>query len=382
MEYISRIAGFSCLPIDEKVFFFAYARDYFCVYDVTQNKQELIPINCNNYMECNKQLYHLVLANNDWILFVPRVAEDIILYNVKMHDLKYIKIPTPRCVSDFRFKPDEAKFCSGFSHGEFFYLLGVSYPGIVRINCNTLETIVIDDWIDNFERMVEKDYWGYISIGHYVSEGKAILPLACVPGFLFLDLTTNATDLQQVNIPYKDGMYGLSGDDNSGLWLTGVGENSNIICNIANGAKKELYVESENGDSHVFYPPILTSYGVFLVPIQHERIIYRLDSDSNCFRVWKEYDESEAVHLSGYSFMEPFVSGDKLILIDGWSFDWHVLDLKNNTEESFCINVSDNPIENMFWKRMLRENARQGNINYEGALSLKVLLNSLKARDI
>lgn len=378
MGYSNRVAAYSSIKVDNEIIFFAYNRNYICCHNMETHKTECYPIKCTDYFECAKQLYYIVLKNDDWVLFGPRVADNVLMFHVKTRELVELEIPNQN-FSDPRFIPNEAKFCTGFTHGEYFYLLGAGYPGILRISCLDLKIELIDDWLDGIRELMPTNYWGFISIGYSIIDNVAIMPLACARGLLYLDLLTLATRVEVLDGLEKDGIIGLSGNNLTGLWATGAGRNHDIITNIMTGKITTISIEKSINEQTIFYPPVLTSQGVFLVPMQGEKTVFYLDSENNIFREWKRYECGKGnFPLSGYSYMQPIIEDDKLILIDGETFIWHIINLRDKTENSFYIETTNQPEETDYWKHIISSNVKENHVLYEGQISIESFIDYIK----
>ena len=369
------IAGYSSIIDDKCIWFFAYSRNYLCCYNYKNGEKNIYPVS-NNFNDCDRQLYHTILTIDTWLLLIPRVANDIVLFNKETKEIHRMEIPRHKVVSSAKFLPDDAKFCSGFTYGRCFFLLGVAYPGIIKVNIDNFQIEIIDDWVDEVNKYIERDYIGYISLGVYINNDKAIISLMCVQGVLILDLKSLSTTIRLINGSHTGGMYGLSGDTKGNLWTTGFNDRDNTICCITDKTIINRYsIDDNNGKKHLFYPPVLTKNGVYLIPVQYEKCIYRLDEASKSFKKWIDYEQTKEMHsISGYSFMEPIVYNDKIVFVDGQNFEWHFVNDVNGEDYSFQIDVEYDVNEINYWKRRVKSTSKYGSIISEQRVSIDLFL--------
>lgn len=371
------IVGYSSIINDDCIWFFAYNRNYLCCFNYKKGEKSFYRVN-DSFDDCDRQLYHTILTIDSWLLLVPRVAEDIVLFNKESKEIHRLEIPRHKKISNDRFLPDDAKFCSGFTYGRCFFLLGVSFPGILKIDSDNFQIEIIDDWIDEVNKFIDREYIGYISLGYSINNDRAVIPLMCVQGVLILDLKSLTTSIRLIDGPHTGGVYSLSGDVNEGLWTTGFNDNDDTVCYILGKDIKRYSIEDIKGDIHLFYPPIIMANSVILVPVQYEKNIYKLDEESKTFRKWIRYDQIEnALSITGYSFMEPIVYNERILLVDGQNFDWHFVNYLNADDYCFQIDVGNEADEREFWQGYIESAGKNGNIISEKKVSLDYFLKSL-----
>ncbi len=378
MEYGERIAGYSYIVENERVWFMAYGRNYICCYDLKDGSVKNYVVSDKNILNCERQLYHKILNNGEWLLLIPRIAEDVVLFNINSKDCIHIDLPNHKNISNNKFVPDEAKFCSGFVYGDYFFLLGLSFPGILRVSNIDFSIELIDSWVEELNRFIDKEYIGYISLGCYIKKNIATCPLICAQAVLLLNLDTFETSIKTVDGPFTDGIYGLSGSAKEGLWVSGIGHNADVVCQILGDAINTYGIKEISGDTHLFYPPLLTDYGIFLVPVQYEKNIFMFDSHRREFRIWKQFDEIDGIRsITGYSFMEPLVIGDKILIVDGQTYDCHLVECKNSKDFLFYIDVNNNYFEKDFWRKRISLLSSDNQIIEESKMSLGLYLESI-----
>lgn len=202
------------------------------------------------------------------LFFSPGLARKIAIYDLEGNSVSYLPLKpvNGKCKEDQR----EAKFWNIICHGTDVYLLGYSYPAIVKIDTRTMEITYITDWVEEVEMYVaEGDDGGYFSDGHVARGETVLLPLGCMRGVLLLDFETDTTQLIKLDISMK-GVGGISSADGENVWMVGKGDVTNrVICwNRQTGRIQESILE--NIEEHIidpFYAPVCIDSKVILMPL-------------------------------------------------------------------------------------------------------------------
>jgi len=118
-------------------------------------------------------------------VFTPHSASCIAIFDIEDKILSYVKIENAKKGYHEKYR-DSGKFAQSFHYGSFVYMLGYSYPAILKLNIHTLEVTYISSWIDSVNNYIEEgDIWGYFSNGYVIQNDKALIPLGCMAGIFF-----------------------------------------------------------------------------------------------------------------------------------------------------------------------------------------------------
>lgn len=376
METEKRTAGFRCLIEEKNIWFFAFRRNYLCCFNLETKNKKTYPLPNCGLNGSEKQLYHFILKIGSRILLVPRVANVLMIYDIEEEKFYTLKLPK-ETKSNEKYQPDEAKFCNGFTKDKYFYLFGLSYQGIVRINSENFEVEMNDKWREDIDKVMPNLFFGYFSFGNIADGHNLFLPLVCKQMLMSVNLDTLETSVEYIDGPFEGGIYGLSGSSDS-IWITGWKENYDVVVNIVDGNIRTYSINDLEEDVRLFYPPVISEYGVFLVPVQYEKSVYKFDDKTESFVLWKKFEHIEPIkRISGYSFMTPEIIGKDILLIDGENFEWHLIDMENGNDISFNVDVSDEPAELDFWSNKITEIVENNTIIQESELSLELYLKAV-----
>ena len=92
-----------------------------------------------------KRLHSAAILINKTVYFIPSSAQNISIYNIENGSIFQIPIPKPR--RQFDFYNEKFKFIDAKLHGDNLWLFPSTYPGIIKLNINTNQIEVLDDWI-------------------------------------------------------------------------------------------------------------------------------------------------------------------------------------------------------------------------------------------
>ena len=105
------------------------------------------------------------------LIFVPATAKRIYIFNIEGGGFTDVKIPG---LSDIL---QPIYFGEAVIYKEYLYLLGVRYPGIVKINLESYEVEIVDQWLDELsdEIMLDKNE-NILGYGGVVEEDRFLIP--------------------------------------------------------------------------------------------------------------------------------------------------------------------------------------------------------------
>lgn len=199
---------------------------------------------------------------------------------------------------------EDMKFWTSFCHAGYYWKVGFSYPGILKIDIETNEVIYLNNWIEELKRLcnlTELDiYFGY---GYSIRDNYVFLPVYCRPIIMKMDMSTFRCEFYEYPIKYK-GFRVLSGDSND-IWAETI---SGEIVRIDNNMHlfelksiKELSLKNNIGE--VFWKPSILEDRVLFFPHFNNKIV---EVDKNTMEV----------KLSKLNYMLPGVIEGKISCIE------------------------------------------------------------------
>ena len=291
-------------------------------------------------------LYHDMEISENKIFFAPHKAKCIAVYDINKEKIQYLTLNPIAEKYHFIYNPNQ-KFGSVFKDGLYVYLLGYTYPAIVKIHIETLEMQYIDSWVDEVMNGVSAgDARGYFTVGSVKTGRKILLPLGYMCGVLELDLDTDKTRLIKLDSSL-DGIGGIAGNAKD-IWIIGRGKIVNKIVrwNIQNNELQEIDIPIDENDCVVpFHAPLCYKDKVFLFPIyanyayEIEIIDERINICKLLETIIQEKNKKNDLRINTFS---PRITDGKIKFITGEKQEWYEYDLENGQIESCLIRDNDN----------------------------------------
>lgn len=210
-------------------------------------------------------LYCCVEKVGNQLIFSPGTAGNIAIYDLETDLISYI--PLKYKEYNYRENQDGAKFWNIFRHHTNVYLLGYSYPAIVKVDMKSKKVTYITDWVKLVEENIEiGDDNGYFGDGYVIVDDLALVSVGCMNAVLTINLKTDCTTLRILNVPMK-GIGGIASEDGENIWMVGKGNITNRVCrwNMQTGRIDEYLLPDE--DEHIvdpFFAPVCIGSKVFL----------------------------------------------------------------------------------------------------------------------
>lgn len=321
-------------------------------------------------------LYCCVEKVENYLIFSPGMAEEIAIVNLE--DESITCIPLKKVNYICKEKQGEIKFWNIIRYQKSVYLLGVTYPAIIKLDMSLGKVEYITDWLEEVEKNIkEDDTNGYFSDGYVINNGVAIIPVSCMNAVLELDLETSRTQLRKLNITMS-GIGGLSTVDGENIWLTGKGYNTNrLSCwNRQNGIIREIQLaDLDESLIDPFYAPICTDKKVYLMPISAPHI-YEVDINTGKVTI---YDIDNSIDTAGKSVwpwktISPKLYGNLLLFISGNDLRWHEYNTETGEHKSYDVYITNAESET---KRYFNTLLKRNDLVFEDNISLKYFLDNL-----
>ena len=374
-------ASYDYIIDNNEIWFLPFGRNFLCKRDCATQETETFLIDGMEIDRANEQFYQTILKIGNKILLVPRVAKKMAIFHCEKKEMTYLEVPESIEVHNSMYEPDAAEFWRGFTYEKYFFLLGFGYPGIVRVDSESFDVIVINDWHNDFEKLIQNTYIGYFANGLVLDGEKAVIPFYGCCACLELDLSTLSGRVLPLDLNYN-GIHGISGDHNA-VWITGWGKEDNYLTKWDGKSYERIKICEKTAISPLFYPPLEYRDRLFIVPYRYSDKIYCYEKNSNEIFVWKT-DKQVPVSekKTFYSFMEPKIVGDKLVLVSGASFEWIVIDLITGEEDIFCIDISGEEPEEEFLAAYYRACASRNLVIDELLLPLETFCEFIKKGEL
>lgn len=292
-------------------------------------------------------LYHNVEINTQRIFMAPHRADKIAVYDIAEKKMHYLDLaPVAERYKHIYCK--NLKFGGAFQDESNVYLLGYTYPAIIKIQTETLEMHYIDAWVDELEGEAEK---GFLTMGIIKRGRKAFLPIGSMCALLELDLDTDQTKVIRLNNSLE-GIGGIAEDNEGTIWMVGRGAVLNKIVgwHAEKNECKEIDIPitaQEEGCGAAFYEPICYGERFFLFPIYAEHI-YEVNPKTGMAVICECLDSLVKVEQKGkvanlpMRTFSPRVVDGKLKFVTNRDQRWHEYDLQTAQIESFFLQKNEN----------------------------------------
>lgn len=287
-------------------------------------------------------LYYSAQVIGTKVVFSPHSAEHIAIFDYESKLFTYLDIKDCKKGYNENYR-STGKFAESFKYGSFVYMLGYSYPAILKLDIRTLEITYITNWIDEVNKYVKNgDEWGYFSKGYLLQNNKVILPLGCMCGLLELNLMTNDTRLICLPISIKK-IGGIASFDLEKIWITPRGKNIDkiVIWDIKNNEYLEKLLPNCFSKYGSYYAPIRIGEKIYIFP-EFEGHVYEINEKEMSIKISVELDKILQIKkTSGVISMyliAPYTDGLNIIFISGWDYKWHIFNSQTGKHYEFSIN--------------------------------------------
>lgn len=343
-----RLAAMNMVEENGKLWMSLLNRNGICEVDIATRRAKIRNIfYCGSLFQ--RFLYGRTEKVGDNLVFAPWNAEKIAVYNLGKDVMMYI--PLNKRKQRLKESSDEAKFWNLMRHRSTVYLLGYSYPAIIKIDMEDLSVEYITDWVDEVEENIDEgDDNGYFGDGYMIVNDLALLPIGCMNAVLELNLKTADTRLRKLDIPMK-GIGGIGSANGENIWLVGRGDRTNwLSCwNIRTNEIKEIQLNEEDGNvMDPFYAPICTESKVFLMPISASGI-YEMNMDTGELMKCNILDVQagkKAKPLWPYwKTMAPRLHDGKLFYLTCDELKWNEYNVETGELQSYYVSWEEEPEE-------------------------------------
>lgn len=361
-------------------------RNGICEVDIKEKRARICKVFEEELLE-GEYLYCNVAKIENCLIFSPGAAKKIAIYDLASDSIRYLSLKpvNSNCKEDQR----ESKFWNIICHGTNAFLLGYSYPAIVKIDMKTMEVTYIIDWVEEVERYIARgDDCGYFSDGYVINEESVLLPLGCMGGVLQLDLSSDSTKLIELNISMK-GIGGISSLDGKNIWMVGKGNITNrVVCwNWVTGKINEMVLEDMKENIPIpFYAPICTKKRVFLMPVSAS-CIYEIDPSTKTIQkskiVERPFRDPVNSVLSYWRTMAARLKGNWLSFLICDDCSWQEYNVETGESRYYFISLEEDEKTEKYFETLLLKGIEEKRQISEMKLPLKYYVcKSLEKKNI
>ena len=210
-------------------------------------------------------------------MFINLTAES----NIRILDTNDFKWEIIRVNEEYvKYSREDLKFWTSFCYGGFYWKVGFSYPGIVKMSIETNEVTYIQGWLEELKGLCNSsDLNLFFGHGYCVRDNRLLLPVYCSPIILEMDMCTYECVFHKYPLKYK-GFRVLSGDSDD-IWAEMISGDLVRIdrCMHLSELKNNTGLSIINHVGEAFWKPTILDSKVLFLPHFHNRI-FEADKDT------------------------------------------------------------------------------------------------------
>lgn len=138
-----------------KLWFSASACNALCEFSKTEKKLHYINEFPDENME-GKFLYKQIVKNRNELVFAPGSAKEIAAFNIKTKTFKKYALDVPIKTRNILYNENN-KFFSAVSWKQYVFMLGTTYPAIIRLNVDTGKIDYFYDAHNELDKIAKKE---------------------------------------------------------------------------------------------------------------------------------------------------------------------------------------------------------------------------------
>lgn len=199
--------AYNCVRNESKIYFINYDMNMVYYWDFVEKAPHILDAPPEEDI-FTQGLYGNILCSNNKLILVPLNATKIWMYDLHNEEWTGVGIPNNKSKGNH--------FFGGMLNGNWIYLFGYNYQGILKVNICTCEVIHIS--ID--EAFFDSNYadkglfnWNYVVNNNYL-----LTPFMCVNKILQLNLQTD--EVAYINVGDCSNTYSGIAWDGEKYWLS------------------------------------------------------------------------------------------------------------------------------------------------------------------
>ncbi len=290
------------------------------------------------FSEKGAKLFSDVVKYKNKLFFVPLVANNIYIYDLLSGEMKSISYKDPK-TNDFVF---------AILYERYIYMFPWSYSGILKLNPETFDMEVIDDWMNEDFRKCQLSNAPYFR-GDYVREGDTVyIPFCNAHAVFELHMDDGSNSVHDVGFQgyatiATDGKRFWMGPRKEGgivSWDPAAGEISEYK-GIPEGFRGGTFIGSTYRDGYVWIFPesanMVLKVDVATGEITEEKIFTDI-----CSHKWSAYSVWNA------SFVYMGQVKDRVLLCSGKSSEVVIFDPETKNIDRYRLRISDVAAESYY----------------------------------
>ncbi len=315
--------------------------------------------------------YATVCQMGDSIVLIPAKSDSVAFYDFKKDTLSYTRIAQPK-IKTREIYNQEKKFWGGFSSRDSLYLLGASYPAIMKINADGVQTSYLDDWVEELQDLIPENDTSFYFAHSYLMDGENVYIPGRASGAMFgLNLLTDQVTVYAINSSVKM-LHGIINSGEKKWVLASMNDRESLLSwSPENGLMDEIIIEKNQSEDLYWWSPVESDEYIYLFQM-NGNAVYRVNVQEKMIEPCTEITNAIGNipdPIGRYSVCLIGEEKGKIYFLTLWNRKWFIYHTKDRSIESFRIEISDQEYEYRYWNELKKKSYIR-----ESELSLKDFL--------
>lgn len=347
-----------------------------CCVDFGQRKAEVIRWLDESSAMPHKE-YLSVCRMDDSIVLVPAGSDSVGLYDYKKNILTYINLKQAKLKKHESYNQN-IKFFGGFSSHDNIYLLGASYPAILKLNADSGQVSYLDEWVEKFQETISETDGSFYFAHSYLIDGE----MAYIPGrgsgtMLGLNLLTDQTTVYSMHVGVKM-LHGIVRSGNKIWVLASMDDRESLFSwSPEKGFMDEIIIVKNPSEDFYWWKPVESGGYLYLFQM-NGNMVYKVSVQKKMIEPCEEVINAIGYIPKGairYSVRLMGEEEGKIFFMSSWKRTpkWYIYHTKDRSIESFQIEISNAEYDYRYRNELKRKSYIK-----EQELSLKEFLRVLR----
>lgn len=315
--------------------------------------------------------YATICEMGDNIVLVPAKSDSVAFYDLKKDTLSYARVVQPKIITHEIYDQGK-KFWGGFSSHDRVYLLGASYPAILKINADGGKVSYLDTWVKQLQDKIPENDTSFYFAHSYLIDGENVyIPGRASGTMLGLNLLTDQVTVYAIH----SGVKMLHGIVRSGekIWVLASMDDRESLFSWSpeNGFIDEIIIEKNLSKEFFWWSPINSGEYIYLFQM-NGNAVYKVDVQTKMIEPCEEITNAIGDipnPVSRYSVCLIGEEEGKIFFLTLWNRKWFIYHTKDRSIESFWIEITDEEYDYRY-----RNELKEKSYIRESELSLKDFL--------
>lgn len=303
--------------------------------------------------------YLTVCRIGDRLALIPAKSDRVGFYDFRSDTLTYARLVEPK-IKSHEIYDQERKFYGGFSVHEDVYLLGATYPAILKIDAGSGKMSYLDAWVEESQDFIPENDMSFYFAHSYLIDGENVYLPGCASGTMMgLNLLKDQMTVYKKHHDIKM-LHGIvRGIEN--IWvLASLGNRESLLSwSPENGFMDEIIIEKNQSELIYWWGPLESDGSLYLFQM-NRNAVYRVDLQERAAKPCEELmnaigDIPIPDTKNRYSLILIGKEEEKIFFHTRWNQKWFIYNTRDQSIESFRIEIFDEEYENRYWNGLKKK---------------------------